>query len=118
MELNLSDDELMKIAVQLKPFLEKLNKKHQQQEAITHPEITRWLTTPEFRKKLPRRKNDNWIREVLLSAPKFQKYVDKGGADRGRGHAWAIDPKLLHWIDKHPNRINWKAKNPAEVYLY
>lgn len=68
----------------------------------------RFLSTKEFQARLPHRKSEAWIRDVLLERePILKQWVY--GLHEGRGVRVRFDPAALDWILEHRTEIDWSG---------
>lgn len=74
------------------------------------PMLTPWLSLPEFTKKLPVKKDKEWIRMFILPLKPLENMVINVNA--GSGHPTKIDPKAIDWVFEHQSEINWKQSLP------
>lgn len=90
------------VAKMLKPYLVP--------EKPKQPQIFQWMSLPEFTKKLPVKKDKEWIRMFILPLKPLENMVINVNA--GSGHPTKIDPKAIDWVFEHQSEINWKKSLP------
>lgn len=68
----------------------------------------RFLSTKEFKARLPRQKNEAWIRDVLLERePILKQWVY--GLHGGKGVKVRFDPAAVDWVLEHRHEIDWSG---------
>lgn len=68
----------------------------------------RFLSTKEFKARLPRQKNEAWIRDVLLERePILKQWVY--GLHGGKGVKVRFDPAAVDWVLEHRSEIDWSG---------
>lgn len=119
MEFKLSNQDVAQIADAVWPEIKKRFERAQleQEQKIKHPLGNQWMSVQQIRQELPRAKNGNWIREVLLEGlshyKQFSKHIE---LHHGKGKPSFADPRLIEWIQINSKAINWNAKSSWDVY--
>lgn len=90
------------VAKMLKPYLVP--------EKPKQPQVIHWMSLDKFTKKLPIKRDKEWVRMFILPLKPLENMVINISA--GRGRPTRVNPEVVDWVVEHQSEIDWNQSLP------